>query len=77
MVGLITEDNETAYKEIRDLAVRWQDYNISLNVSKTKQLIVDNRKWRARARPHSRRWAVVEGGESFKFLGVDIIKDLL
>ena len=39
VVGLITEDDETAYREvIRDLVVWCQDNNLSLNVSKTKLL---------------------------------------
>ena len=40
VVGLITEHDETAYREeVRDLAVLCQDNNLSLNVSKTKELI--------------------------------------
>ena len=35
VIGLITDDNETAYREeVSDLAVRCQGYNLSLNVSK-------------------------------------------
>ena len=35
-------NDETAYREeVRDLAVWCQDNNLSLNVSKTKELIVD------------------------------------
>ena len=46
--GLITDNNETAYREeIRDLAMWCQDNNLSLNGSKTKELIVDYRKRRA------------------------------
>ena len=46
--GLITNNDETAYREeVRDLAVWCQDKNLSLNVSKTKELIVDYRKRRA------------------------------
>jgi hypothetical protein len=45
VVGLITD--ETAYREVRDLEVWCQDNNLSLNVSKTKELIVDYRKRRA------------------------------
>jgi hypothetical protein len=46
--GLITDDNETAYREgVRDLAVWCQDNNFSLNISKTKELIVDYRKRRS------------------------------
>ena len=48
MVGLITDNDETAYREeVRELAVWCQDNNISLNVSKSKELIVDYRKRRA------------------------------
>jgi hypothetical protein len=42
VVGLVTDNDETAYREeVRDLAVWCQDNNLSLNVSKTKELIVD------------------------------------
>ena len=37
VVGLITDNDETAYREeVRELAVWCQDHNLSLNVSKTK-----------------------------------------
>ena len=37
VVGLITDNDETAYREeVRDLAVWLKDNNLSLNVSKTK-----------------------------------------
>jgi hypothetical protein len=42
VVGLINVDDEIAYREeVRDLAVLCQDNNLSLNVGKTKELIVD------------------------------------
>ena len=45
MVGLITNNDETAYREeVRDLTVLCQDNNLSLNVIKTKEMIVDYRK---------------------------------
>ena len=45
VVGLITDNDETAYREeVRDLAVWCQDNNLSLNVIKTKEMIVDYRK---------------------------------
>ena len=51
MGGLITDNNETAYREkVRDLAVWCQDNNVSLNVS-TKEPIVDYRKRRAEQAP--------------------------
>ena len=44
-VGLIIDNDETAYREeVRDQAVWCQDNKISLNVIKTKELIVDYRK---------------------------------
>ena len=47
VVGLITNNDETAYRaEVRDLAVWCQDNNLSLNVSKIKELVVDYRKRR-------------------------------
>ena len=49
---MVTDDNDTAYwKEVRDLAVWCQDKNLSHNVSKTKELIVDYRKWLAEHAP--------------------------
>ena len=73
VVGLITDNDETAYREdVRELAVWCLDNNISLNVSKTKELIVDYRKRRAEQAPVNIDGAVVERVESFKFLGVHI-----
>jgi hypothetical protein len=54
-VGLITSDDETAYREeVSDLALCCQNNNLSLNVGKTKELIVDYRK-QGGARPHPHR----------------------
>jgi hypothetical protein len=42
VVGLITNNDETPYREeVRDLAVWCQDNNFSINVIKTKEMIVD------------------------------------
>ena len=42
VVGLITNNGETAYREeVGELSVWFQDNDLSLNVSKTKDLIVD------------------------------------
>ena len=58
----------------------WQcvagDNNLSLNVSKTKELIVDYRKQRPEHTPNHINMAVVERVESLKFLSVLITKDL-
>jgi hypothetical protein len=77
VVGLITDNDETAYREeVRDLAVWCQDNNLSLNMSKTKELIVDYRKKREEHTPIHINGAVVERVESFKFLGVHITTKL-
>jgi hypothetical protein len=77
VVGLITNNDETAYKgEVRELAVWCQDNNLSLNVSKTKELIIDYRKRRDEQAPINIEGAVVERVESFKFLGVHITNTL-
>jgi hypothetical protein len=74
---LITYNDETAYREeVRDPAVWCQDNNLSLNVSKIKELIVDYRKRRAEHTPPHINRAVVERVESFKFLGVHITNKL-
>ena len=54
VVGLITSNDETAWREeVRDLDVWCQDNNLSLNVIKTKEMIVDYRKRRTELHPHS------------------------
>ena len=77
VVGLISDNDEPAYREeVRDLAVWCNDNNLSLNVSKTKEMIVDYRKRRAEHAPIHIDVAVVERVESFKFLGVHITNKL-
>ena len=73
VVGLIPDNDKTAYREeVRDLA-RWcQNNNLSLNITKTKEMIVDYRKRRTEHAPILIAWAVVEQVESFKFLAVHI-----
>jgi hypothetical protein len=54
LVGLITDNNETAYREeVRGLAVLYQDNNHSLNTIKTKEMIVDLQEKEGHAHPHS------------------------
>ena len=73
VVGLMTDNDETAHREeVRDLAVLCQDNTLSLNVIKTMEMIVDYRK---RGTEHATiliNGAVLEQVESFKFLGVHI-----
>ena len=45
VVGLITNNDETAYREeVKALVEWWQENNLYLNVNKTKEMIVDFRK---------------------------------
>ena len=75
VVCLITDNDETAYREeVKDLAVWCKDNNLSLNMIKTKEMIVDYRKRRTEHAPID--GAAVEQVESFKFLGVHITNKL-
>ncbi|KAM9432273.1 uncharacterized protein ACWYII_016458 [Salvelinus alpinus] len=76
VVGLITDNDETAYREVRDLNLWCKDNNLSLNVIKTKEKIVDYRKRRTEYATILIDGAVVEQVESFKFLGVHITNKL-
>ena len=52
VVGLITNIDEIAYREeVRDLAWWSQNNNLFLNVTKTKEMIVDYRKRRTEHAP--------------------------
>jgi hypothetical protein len=57
---------------VRDLAVWCQDNNLFLNVIKTKEMIVDDRKRRTEHTPILINGALVEQVEIFKFLSVHI-----
>jgi hypothetical protein len=70
--GLITNNDDTACREVRDLTVWCKDNNLSLNVIKTKEIIVDYRKRRTEHSPILIDGAVVEQVENFKFLSIHI-----
>ena len=77
VVGLITDNDKTAYREeVRDLAVWCQDNNLSLNVIKPKEMIVDYRKRRTDHAPIFIDEAIMEQIECFQFLGVHITNTL-
>jgi hypothetical protein len=78
VVSLITNNDETAYRdEVRDLAVWCKDNNLTINVSKTKELIVDYRKRITEQAPINIDGAVLDWVESSKFLGVHITKQTI
>lgn len=78
VLGLITNNDESAYREeVKSLTGWCQENNLSLNVSKTKEMIVDFRRQRADKHPPIFiNNAEVEQVSSFKFLGVHITEDL-
>ena len=63
VVGLITNNDEMAYREeVGPLTVWCQVKNLSLNVSKTKELIVDFRRNQAGHAPILIKGAAIETG---------------
>ncbi len=78
VLGLISNNDETAYlDEVKRLTSWCQDNCFSLNLSKTKELIVDFRKRQQRPyTPLMISGTPVERVSSFKYLGVNISKDL-
>ncbi len=78
VLGLISNNDETAYLgEVERLTSWCQDNCLSLNVSKTKELIVDFRKRQQRPyTPLMISGTPVERVSSFKYLGVNVSEDL-
>ncbi len=78
VLGLINNDDEAAYLEEVERLTSWcQDNCLSLNVSKTKELIMDFRKRQQRPyTPLMISGTPVERVSSFKYLGVYISEDL-
>jgi hypothetical protein len=74
---MITNNYETAYrKEVRALAMWCQENNLSININKTRELIVDFRKQQREHPPIHIGRTAMEKVESFKFLGVHITDKL-
>ncbi len=78
VLGLINNDDEAAYLDEVERLPSWCQVNcLSLNVSKTKELIVDFRKRQQRPyTPLMISGTPVERVSSFKYLGVNISEDL-
>ena len=75
--GLIKNNDETCYREeVGKLVVWCQDNNLELNVSKTKEIVVDFRTNPPVLTPLTINNEDVEQVDSFKFLGTTISKDL-
>ncbi|KAK0135168.1 putative RNA-directed DNA polymerase from transposon X-element [Merluccius polli] len=77
LVGLITKNDETHYRKEVDRLTTWcRDNNLLLNVSKTKEIVVDFRRRHTEHPPLTIDGAAVERVSSTKFLGVHISEDL-
>ncbi len=78
VLGLINNNDEAAYLDEVERLTSWcQDNCLSLNVSKTNELIVDFRKRQQRPyTPLMISGTPVERVSSFKYLGVNISEDL-
>ncbi|XP_035770640.1 trace amine-associated receptor 13c-like [Neolamprologus brichardi] len=71
VVGCISESDESAYRAVVDSFVTWCEQNqLQLNVSKTKELIMDFRKTRKHLTPVSIQRVDVDIVEGYKYLGL-------
>ncbi len=81
VIGLITDNDETAYREEVSTLTKWcQENHLSLNIDKTKEtkdkLVVDFRRQSREHTPITIDKTPVERVNSFKFLGIHITEDL-
>ena len=77
VVGMIRRGNEAAYRdEVLRLGEWCATNNLALNISKTKELVLDFRRNRAVPAPLYINGECVEQVETFKFLGVHISANL-
>jgi hypothetical protein len=77
VVGLIHNNDESAYRnEIQKLSAWCSTNNLSLNASKTKEVVVDFRRKKIDLAPVYINGEIVERVEDFKFLGTYISQDI-
>lgn len=78
VVGLITGEDETAYRHEVEHLTQWcGENNLVLNTSKTKEMVIDFR--RSKVEPHAPLYIqgeIVEQVEKLKFLGVTLSNQL-
>ncbi len=76
VIGLITDNDEMAYREEVSTLTKWcQENHLSLNIDKTKELVVDYRRQSTEHAPITIDKTPVERVNSLKFLGVHITED--
>ncbi len=77
VIGLITDSDETAHREEVSTLTKWcQENHLSLNIDKTKELVVDYRRQSREHTPITIDKTPVERVNSFKFICVHITEDL-
>eukprot|EP00061_Rhincodon_typus_P010710 g35214.t1 len=77
IVGWVSNNDTTEYRKEIACFVSWcTDNNLSLNIGKTMELIIDSRKWSGWHAPACINGAEVEMVKSIKFLGVMITNNL-
>ena len=73
MIGLITNDDESIYLDQLDWFVHYCDANyLELNISKTKEMVLDFRSKSNTPEPVVLKGSIVERVSSYKYLGVMI-----
>lgn len=77
LIGLVSDGDESLYREEVRRMVGWCGQNdLELNVSKTKEVIIDFRRNKNQILPLTINGELVEQVSSFKFLGTTISSDL-
>ena len=77
MVGLISGEDESSYRDEVDRLILWcSANNLLLNTTKTKELILDFRKSRADPAPLFIHGVCVEQVSSYRFLGIQLSDSL-
>ncbi|KAK3562918.1 hypothetical protein QTP86_011094 [Hemibagrus guttatus] len=77
VVGLISKNDESAYREEVQRLTAWcKDNNLSLNVEKPKEMVVDFRRAQGEHSPLNINGSNVKIIKSTKFLGVHLVEDL-
>eukprot|EP00061_Rhincodon_typus_P014246 g41158.t1 len=77
IVGQISNNDKTEYREKTEcLTARCKDNNLSIDINKMKELVIDFRKWSRGLAPVYINGAEVEMIENVKFLAVMITNDL-
>ncbi|KAK3575550.1 hypothetical protein QTP86_029468 [Hemibagrus guttatus] len=77
VVGLISKNDESAYREEVQWLTAWcKDNNLSLNVEKTKEMVVDFRRAQSDHSPLNINGSTMKIVKRTKFLGVHLAEDL-